>query len=317
MRLLLALLAVPVLLSCADSPAPAAAADPRVERGRYLANHVAICFYCHSDVDWAKPGNPARPDRLGAGSVPFSEASLPFLNAPNLTPDRDTGLGAWTDAEIGRALRRGTGRDGRRLFPAMPYFFLHDTSDADLAAIVAYLRTLAPVRNPVPPSAYPPPVLEMLKRLPELPERPVPEPDRTSPVQYGKYLATLAACADCHTPMKPDGSRIPGMALAGGQRLRGPWGDATSPNLTSDPSGIPHYTEELFLKVMRTGDVGGRRLNGLMPWGYYHGMTDADLKAIFAFLRTLPPTPHRVDNTTPPTPCARCGGTHGLGEFNR
>ena len=303
--------------SC-SGPAPAPApADARVERGRYLAQNVAICFYCHSDIAWKQPGNPPVAGAVGAGSVPFSDEALPFLNVPNITPDRETGLGAWSDAEIRRALRRGTSRDGRRLFPVMPYAFFHEMSDGDVDALIAYLRTLAPVRRAVPVSAFPPPLAGMLKGMPELPERSVPEPDRSSPVAYGKYLATVAACADCHTPMRPDGSKIAGMAFAGGMKMKGMWGEAVSPNLTPDPSGIPHYTEALFLQVLRTGDVGGRRLNAIMPWGYYHGMSDADLRAILAYLRTLPPVRHRVDNTTAPTPCAVCGVSHGLGDLNR
>lgn len=311
------LAALVAALSCAEPAADPGRVDARVERGRYLANHVSICFYCHSDIDWKKPGFPPREDRMGAGSVPFSDAALPFLNVPNITPDPETGLGAWSDAEIRRALRCGKSRDGRRLLPVMPYFFFQEMSDADADALTAYLRTLAPVRRAVPPSQFPPPIAAMLQGLPELPERAVPEPDRSSAVAYGKYLVSLAACGDCHTPMGAGGLRIPNMEFGGGFHLKGPWGEVTSPNITPDPSGIPHYTEELFLKVMKTGDVGGRKLNAIMPWGYYHGMKDDDLRAILAYLRTLRPVSHRVDNTSPPKPCATCGRRHGLGELNR
>lgn len=303
-------------MSCAK-PGEKTQEDPRVARGRYLTHHVSLCFYCHGEVDFKKPGAPPKPERLGAGSVPFIEAGTPFLNVPNITPHRETGIGQWSDAEIRRALRQGVSRDGRRLFPVMPYFLFHSMSDADTDAVIAYLRTLKPVENKIPLSKFPPPLAAMLKGLPALPERAVPEPDRSSPAAYGKYLATAGLCADCHTPMTPQGQRIEKLAMAGGMALKGPWGEATSANLTTAPSGIPHYTEELFLQVMRTGNVGGRRLNPIMPWGYYHGMTDGDLKAVFAYLKTLPPIKHRVDNTTEPTPCPTCGGKHGLGEMNR
>jgi hypothetical protein len=98
--------------------------------------------------------------------------------------------------------------------------------------------------------------------------------------------------------------------------LKGPWGEVTSANITPDASGIPYYDEALFLKVMRTGHVGARKLNSIMPWGYFRNMTDDDLKAIFAYLRTLPPVQHRVDNTEAPTVCKLCGGRHGYGEMN-
>ena len=97
----------------------------------------------------------------------------------------------------------------------------------------------------------------------------------------------------------------------------GPWGDVYSVNLTPDPSGIPYYTEDLFLKVIHTGNTGGRALNSIMPWGYFRNMSDGDLKAIYAFLKTLKPVCHRIDNASPRTPCKKCGGTHGLGELNR
>jgi hypothetical protein len=106
------------------------------------------------------------------------------------------------------------------------------------------------------------------------------------------------------------------LPFAGGQVLRGPWGEAASKNITPDPSGIPHYDEELFFKVMRTGNPGGRQLNPIMIWGVYRGMTDEDLKAIFAYLRTLKPVQHRVDNTEPPAYCKLCRQTHGFGDLN-
>jgi hypothetical protein len=97
----------------------------------------------------------------------------------------------------------------------------------------------------------------------------------------------------------------------------GPWGNVHSVNLTPDPSGIPYYTEELFLKTIHSGNPGGKPLNPVMPWGYFRKMTDEDLKSIFAYLQSLKPVRHRIDNTSPKTPCSKCGGTHGLGEMNR
>src|SRR5262249_10313453 len=222
-----------------------------------------------------------------------------------------------TNQQIRRTIRPGPSRDGRRLFPVMPYLYYHHMSDGDLDAIVLYLRTLTPIRNAVPPSAYPPPVAAMLKSMPEPPEESVQEPDRSSRIAYGKYLTTLGTCGNCHTPLRPDGSQVPRMECAGGFLLKGPWGQVTSTNLTPDPSGIPHYTDELFLQVLKTGNIGGRRLNAIMPWGYYHGMKDEDILAIRAYLRTLAPVSHRVDNTSPSKPCVKCGGNHGLGDLNR
>ena len=98
-------------------------------------------------------------------------------------------------------------------------------------------------------------------------------------------------------------------------------GDARPPraaaNLTPAPNGIPYYDEALFVEAMRTGRVRERQLSDVMPWGHYRGMTDEDLGAIFAHLKTLAPVDHYVDNALPATACAKCGITHGGGERNK
>lgn len=98
--------------------------------------------------------------------------------------------------------------------------------------------------------------------------------------------------------------------------MEGPWGRVASANLTSAPSGISYYNENIFLKVMRTGQVGARQLNPIMPFSFYRGMTDEDLSAIFAYVHQLPPVKHRVDNTLPPTYCKICKQRHGAGDQN-
>lgn len=292
-------------LASALGPAP----TPSLERGRYLVEGPAHCFMCHSDVDWRREGFPPVAGSEGGGQSPFCEENLPWLVAPNISPDPETGAGRWSDVQLARAIRQGVGHDGRTLFPMMPYGNFHTMADGDLDAVIAYLRSIPPVRKAQPPSRLPPPVKASLLPLP--PPGAVAPPDPADRVAVGAYLARLANCTGCHTP--------PGrtdLAWAGGLNLRGPFGDVHSVNLTPDPSGIPWYTEEQFLKVMHTGDVGGRRLNPIMPWGYFRKMTDDDLKAIYAYLKTLPPVKHRIDNTSPRTACRACGGSHGLGEYN-
>jgi hypothetical protein len=100
------------------------------------------------------------------------------------------------------------------------------------------------------------------------------------------------------------------------QRRQGPE-VAASANLTPAASGIPYYTEALFIETIRTGRVRDRRISELMPWSFYRNMTDEDLKAIFGYLKTLAPVDHYVDNSLPPTPCARCNLSHGGGERNK
>jgi mono/diheme cytochrome c family protein len=106
------------------------------------------------------------------------------------------------------------------------------------------------------------------------------------------------------------------LGYAGGDRLAGPWGDVASANITPDPSGIGYYSEATFINVLRSGYVGARKLNSIMPFGEFKDLTDDDLKAMFAYLRTLPPVKHRVDNTLPSTYCKLCKQKHGAGDQN-
>src|SRR5215471_12444285 len=119
----------------------------RLERGKYLA---AGCMYCHSTHDWKAPDAPITAGMEFAGEIePYSD--LPGrIVAPNLTPDKETGAGNWTDDMLARAIREGIGHDGRALFPIMPYQNFRLISDEDLASIVVYLRSVPPVRHELP-----------------------------------------------------------------------------------------------------------------------------------------------------------------------
>jgi mono/diheme cytochrome c family protein len=285
----------------------------RLERGRYIVEGPALCFECHSEVDWQTPGAQPKKCKKGAGTI-FIEDGMEWLVAPNITPDRETGAGTWTDDQFARAIREGIGHDGRRLFPMMPYMNFRNISDEDLASVVVYLRSLDPVRNQLPKTVIPEPAKAALP-----PHQPlmasVAGPDLSDPVARGKYLVTLGNCMSCHTAMNDKGP-IMQLAFGGGLKFKGPWGEVTSANITPDPSGISYYDEALFVNTLRTGQVGARKLNSIMPWGYFRNMTDEDLKAIYAYLRTVTPVQHRVDNTEVPTFCEVCRGRHGYGDRN-
>ena len=291
------------------------ATPARLERGRYLATSVNGCVTCHGDLDWQAPGFPVRAGTEGGGRT-WDREGLPFVTAPNITPDRETGAGAWTDDMFARAIREGIGHDGRTLFPLMPYTQYRSMSDEDLASIVVYLRTLPPVKRTLPPTNVPFPVNRFIHMIPEPVAAPVPDPDRRNRAAYGDYLTRMGACRDCHTPSDSQNQPIRALEFSGGFVLTGPYGQVASRNLTPDPSGIPYYDADLFVQAMRTGMVKARKIHDAMPWRGYAGQTDDDLRALFAFLQTVAPVKHRVDNTLPATRCPVCGGTHGAGDQN-
>jgi mono/diheme cytochrome c family protein len=289
----------------------------RVERGQYLVMNVLDCMDCHAEHDWTQHDAPLVPGTLGSGQDMNVLKGFPGLvYAPNITPDPETGAGTWSDDQFARAIREGVGHDGRALFPFMPYPDFHNLSDEDLASIVVYLRSLPPVKKQRPPTALIFPVKYLIRSVPEPLNALVPEPDVSTPEKRGKYLVTIAGCTDCHTPQDAHGQPLPGMDFAGGLILDGPWGRVATANITPDPSGIPYYDEAMFTQVIRTGFVKARELNQIMPWHTYRGMTDQDIAAIFAYIKTIKPVRHHVDNTLPATFCKIDQQMHGGGDQN-
>jgi len=278
----------------------------RVARGKYLVQGLLGCEDCHTEKDWTQHGAPNVPGRELAGQL-FPLPGFPgSLVAPNLTPDPETGSANWTDDQIARAVREGIKHDGSTLFPIMPYSEYKLLSDEDLASVVVYVRSLSPVRNPLPSSKINFPVNYLVRSAPQPVTAPVPGPAQ-DPVARGKYMASVGC--GCHTAVDK-------MAWAGGENLAGPWGTVVSPNITPDPSGISYYTEATFITALRTGYVGARKLNSIMPFGDFKNLTDDDLKAIYAYLLTVPSIKHRVDNTLPATYCKLCKQKHGAGDQN-
>lgn len=336
-----AFLVLLLLLSngCQKAPAPARATavpsvldmEPiprtpeRLARGKYLVEGLVQCPLCHSENDFTeRPSHPVEGKKGGGQVFPNAEVELPQPNrvvAPNISSDPEYGAGKWKDADFVRALRQGIGHDGRTLFPMMPYAYFRRLSDEDLASIVVYERSLAPVHIERPKTELTDDIKKTFQTLPPLQH--VPEPDKSDHLAYGRYLVTVGHCDLCHTPADEQGNPIPGMEFAGGSPLTGAWGPdpnkiitVASLNLTPDPSGISYFDEKMFINVIRTGSVQARPLSNIMPWAYFRNLTDEDLTAIFAYLRTLKPVQHRVDNTEPPKFCKQCKGRHGFGERN-
>jgi mono/diheme cytochrome c family protein len=293
------------------SPGGKSGGGATLEEGKYLVESVTICFECHSERDFSQPGWPIPPGRAGSGRILWGEGSPNQVVASNITPDKSTGIGTWSDEEIIRAIRDGVGKNGRVLNPEMPSRYFRSLDDVELRSIVMYLRTIPPVSNRLPemakyvPGKHPPAIAMDKIRLTK----------ESSKVKRGEHLVRLAGCETCHTPNNEDGF-IRGLEFAGGKVFSHGEQSAATPNLTPDPSGISYYDEERFIAVVRTGKVGAREINSAMPWYFYRHLTDADLKAIFAYLQALPPVKHQVDNSEPPTKCAKCGFVHGLGDRN-
>lgn len=267
-------------LFCCGATAVQAAEDP-VERGRYIVEVIGACGNCHT------PQGPEGPDMSLhlAGGNPLDERGM-YAVPPNITPDAETGIGAWTDEEIIRAIREGVRPDGRVLGPPMPFGAYRHISDADAAAMVAYLRTVPAVSNATEPSRYSFP-------LPPAwgpPVGSVPEPDRADPVAWGEYLAgPLGHCMECHSTPGADG--IPDLqnALgAGGLVFEGPWGVSAAPNIT--PTNLARRSDADIKQMITTGvRPDGTPMRPPMGFGYYAHLEDADLDAIVAYLRSLPP----------------------------
>jgi mono/diheme cytochrome c family protein len=244
-------------------------------RGEYLVRDLMACGDCHAGEQGGWP--PA------GYSQEIRQGPIYILaSVPNLTPDMETGLGSWTDAEIARAIREGIDKDGYEL-ESMPAYNYHILSDADVAAIVGYLRSLEAVRSQIPEMQgnLPAKVLSALGvlGLPSVGETiaaPQETPAAGTP-EYGAYLASLAGCRDCHS-----------QDFTGGPVPFAEPGTPFAPNLTSN-SEISRWTEAEFIQTIQNGVTPtGRTLNEAMPWKAYGNIAEEDLAAIYRYLISLP-----------------------------
>lgn len=282
------------------------ATPERIARGRYLTEHVADCHGCHSERVTERFGMPLKPGGMGKGGFPFDEKfGVPGLVcAQNITPDPETGLGSWTDGEILRAIREGVDRNGEALFPMMPYGDFRNLADDDATSIVAYLRTLPPIRNAVPRKKIAFPVNLLIKSAPKPVDGPVAAPDAAKdPLGYGRYLVTIGGCLECHTPHDAKQQRIAGQELSGGWTMVGPWGRVVTSNLTPHPDTfMGKATKAEFVGRFKSfveldgekAPIAPKGRNTVMPWLAFSGMTEGDLGAIYDYLKSVPPVERKV-----------------------
>lgn len=251
-----------------DPVAEAPAADSALlARGEHLATAIGKCALCHgSDF---------------GGTVFVDDPAIGRAVASNLTGGRG-GIGAaYTMADWERAVRHGVAPNGRGLL-VMPSDDFAPMSDADLVALVAYLRSVPPVDRELPPTRIRlvGRALYVTDRLPLVPAsridhaRVEPAPAEGVTRDYGRYLANLGGCTGCHGP-----------TLAGG-----PFGEPGAPpasNLT--PTGIGHYTEADFVRALRQGvRPGGAPIAPQMPVEYTRRMTDDEIRALWLYVRSVP-----------------------------
>jgi len=255
-------------------------AETQLERGRYLVETVAACGNCHTPKG---PNGPLSDKKLAGGDI-IKHADFTAATA-NITPDPVTGIGKWTDDQIFLAIREGRRPDGSLIGPAMPSRSYRSLADEDVNAIVAYLRSVPPVYNPITvkshyddplPASWGPPVGH------------VEAPPKEDKIAYGAYLAgPVARCTDCHTERQPG---EPARTGAGGKSFYGPWGISVSANLTPDAtSGLGDWSDAEIERAIRTGIArDGHKLFPPMPFAAYRHITDDDMAALIAYLRSLP-----------------------------
>jgi mono/diheme cytochrome c family protein len=272
-----------------------ASAESPARRGNYLVNTIMACGNCHSPRD---AEGKIIADKALSGGLTFN--TPPFdATAPNITPDRETGIGSWSDAEIKRALvegvRPGHGRlAGTPLAAIMPANFYRALLPEDLDAVVAYLRTVKPVHNQVPDPVYKAPVHR--DAYPDA-EAGFTRAKLADPVRRGAYLATIGHCMECHTRWSRGVSDFAGGLGGGGRAFPPPPGapagipDSIAANITSDPkSGIGAWSDQEIGRAVTHGlGRDGRPLKPPMAYGYYAALKPADLADIIAYLRTVPP----------------------------
>ena len=271
-----------IALGAALCGSAAAQGDPR--KGEYLAK-AAGCVGCHT----AELAGSAR----FAGGRPLLTPFGTFFG-PNITPDRETGIGAWSESDFQRAIRLGERPDGAHYFPAFPYPSFTRMSDADIHDLWAYLRTVAPVRNPVAPHVlrFPfgfRPLVAVWKWLFFTPGPFAADPKLSPALNRGAYLATaLAHCAECHTPRNFMGGLKADRMLAGGEVA-----DGKTPNLT--PTRLKKWNDTELREFLRSGatpegDVPSDTMYEVIR-NTTSQLTPEDVTALIAYLRSLPPLP--------------------------
>ena len=279
--------------------------EARIEHGKYLANAVMLCMDCHAERDFSKFSGPPKAGTLGSGGDRFDQ-SMGFPGvyyAKNLTP---FGIGRYTDGELYRVITTGVNKDGKAMFPVMPYLYYGKMDPEDIYSVIAYIRSLEPIEKNIDESTSDFPFNFIVNTIPKKAE-PQKRPDKSDWIAYGAYLTNASGCIECHTDVK-GGQIIKELAFSGGRQFAFPDGSIVrSMNITSDKTGIGSWTEEMFVQRFKqyadstyvVPKVNPGEFNTIMPWVMYAQMNEDDLKAIYAYLKTTNPIENIVERFTP------------------
>src|SRR5688572_503932 len=277
----------------------------RIERGKYLAHSVTVCMDCHSTRDFSKFSGPLTEGTLGKGGDRFDQGvGLPGVYyAKNITP---AGITRYTDGELFRIITTGVNKDGKAIFPLMPYPYYGRMDREDIYSIIAYVRSLPAVESTVPESVSDFPRNFIINTIPKKAD-PQTRPDPSNGIAYGAYMTNASGCVECHTQVDK-GQIIPELSFGGSREFKFPDGSIVrSSNISPDENtGIGKWTKEQFVARFKayadsayvTPSVAPGEFNTIMPWTMYAQMKEEDLAAIYAYLRTVRPVENKVTKFT-------------------
>ncbi len=259
-------------------------AETPVERGAYLTSSIMACGNCHTPRG---PDGAPQMDKQFSGGMRFDTPGFD-VTASNITPDAETGIGAWSEADIRKLLTTGTRPNGVQVAPIMPYNFYQGLTSSDLDAITAYLKSIPAVKNQVPGPVYKTHLLPT--PYPDA-QKPVTDAAMSDPLVRGRYLATIGHCMECHTPLAQGRLQFDTGMGKGGRQFDGPWGISTSANITSSKvSGIGNVSDADIKRAITEGIArDGHRMKPPMGYSAYARLSEQDVNALVAWLRTVPP----------------------------
>jgi mono/diheme cytochrome c family protein len=279
-KLWMAVLALAIAPAVAQTPPPSP-----IERGKYLVEGILTCGNCHTPRG---PGGVLDTARRHAGGPQVWETAEYRVHPSNITPDKETGIGAWSTEQLKASIRDGRRPSGQQLSPQMPSAYYKIFTPADLDAVVAYVQSLPPVAHKVEPPVYK--VKQMTVDVPPGAEKPLAVAAMKDPVKRGFYLATVGHCMECHTPIVNGHRDFKNALGTGGERFEGPWGVSVSRNITAHKvNGIGAWTDDEVKRAITQGvRKDGSKLRPPMGFAWYATMTQADLDAIVRYVRTIP-----------------------------